>query len=62
MSAKKDSLEADIKIYVADKLKEEITKDPAIATNKDKQTELSETYAKEYKEKMMSDILKNISK
>lgn len=62
MSAKKDTLEADIKKYVADKLKEEITKDPAIATNKDKQTELSETYAKEYQEKMMSDILKSISK
>lgn len=62
MNAKKETLETDIKKYVADKLKEEITKDPSIATNKTKQTELSEAFAKEYQENMMADILKNISK
>lgn len=62
MASKKDSLETETKNYVSSRLKEAITKDPTLATNKDKQSELSQSYATEYQRKMMSDMIKNITK
>jgi len=62
MASKKDSLETETKNYVSSRLKEAITKDPTLATNKDKQSELSQAYATEYQRKMMSDMIKNITK
>lgn len=62
MTAKKETMEADAKNYVSSKLKEAIAKDPSLATNKDKQTELSQKFATEYQQKIMSDIIKDITK
>ncbi|MGX6970813.1 DUF4811 domain-containing protein [Vagococcus bubulae] len=62
MANKKDSLETETKDYVSSKLKEAVTKDPTLATNKDKQSELSQKYATEYQQKIMSDIIKDITK
>lgn len=58
MANKKDSLEEEAKKYVAEKLKEAITKDPSLATNKEKQTELSQTYASDFQKQMIDDIIK----
>ncbi|MGX4687552.1 DUF4811 domain-containing protein [Vagococcus sp. JNUCC 83] len=58
MASKKDTLEEEAKKYVTEKLKEAITKDPSLATNKEKQTELSQTYANDFQKQMIDDIIK----
>lgn len=62
MNEKKSTLETDAKNYVANKLKEEITKDPSLATNKEKQAELSKKYAQEYQQQAIQDVINSLSK
>lgn len=62
MNEKKATLENEAKNYVASKIKEDMIKDPSLATNKEKQTELSKKYAQEYQQQAIKEVVDSLSK